>query len=136
MFRKTRGVFRDFSNYRFIWKAIRKNRNTPEWVSNNLRHDWVGRIYTVVSLKEEDMDDTEEMKRLKVLDRLKFTNAYLTTLNLQEIIFPAMEPIEGTLSYLVVYSPILRNFSVAWLLKTIVFLTTLGIIANMIVNRL
>lgn len=90
----------------------------------------------MVSLKEEDMDDTEEMKRLKVLDRLKFTNAYLTTLNLQEIIFPAMEPIEGTLSYLVVYSPILRNFSVAWLLKTIVFLTTLGIIANMIVNRL
>jgi hypothetical protein len=123
--KQTRGVFRDISNYFFIWKVIRKNRDTEGWKVNRLRHDWVGRIYTVVSLKPEDHDDDEAIKRMKVLDLMQYPNIYLSSLGLQEILFPAMQKIDDSLSYLIVYVPFFRHLTQKWILKSIFFLSIL-----------
>lgn len=121
-------IIRDISNYRFILKTIKKNRESVEWKKFNLRADWIGRLYTVVNLPPEvtlSPDAPEEIRPAYVLDQTKGLNEYLTRLNLHEIIIPSLEPIEDADSYLVVYSPYFQKLSVSWFVYRTIFLLIL-----------
>ena len=50
----------DIRNYIFLRKTIKKNIETVEWKKYNLRHDWIGRIYTVVNLTPEVVPDVPD----------------------------------------------------------------------------
>jgi hypothetical protein len=54
-----------------------------------------------------------------VFEEIKGVNDYLTTLNLQEVLTPSLQPIEGTNedSYLVVYYFFFRELSWIWLFR-------------------
>lgn len=119
--KKTKTIFKEVSNFLFIQRTIEKNSETDEWQSFNLRHDIANRIYTVISLREEDMGEMEEMKKLKVLDKMRPINEYMTTLGLQEIVMPSIEEIPDTRSYLVVYVPIFNQLSLSWVLINLIF---------------
>ena len=48
------GVIKDIKNYIFLRKIIKNEMmDSPLWVKNNLRVDWIGRIYTVINLPPE-----------------------------------------------------------------------------------
>lgn len=113
--KKTRRVFSEVKNFFFILKKIDKNKRTERWKQLGLRSDWIGRIYTVINLREEDMGDQEEMKRLKVIDRTAYVNEFLTELGLAEVIVPNIVPIESSRSYLVLYTPYFSQLSYLWL---------------------
>ena len=114
-FKKTRLIYRELKAYFSILKTINQEKNKEEWKEFNLRADWIGRIYTVVSLSQEDEGEMEEVKRFKVIYSIRETNKYLEKLVLHEILRPSIEQIEGTRSYLLVYTPIFNHFSVMWL---------------------
>jgi hypothetical protein len=104
--KKTKLVLREIANYFFILKTIDKYSKGKEWKDYNLRTDMIGRIYTVISLREEDMGDMEEVKNFRVIERLRPMNEFLTKLGLQEVLVPNISEIPNSRSYLVTYTPL------------------------------
>jgi hypothetical protein len=114
-------IYRELKNYLYLRQVIREESskvNSP-WNNFKLRANWYGRIYTVISLREEDMGEEEAVIRWKAMEVMRPINEYLTTLDLQEIIFPSIEAIPETRSFLVVYSPLFKQFTVGWVFTRI-----------------
>lgn len=113
-------IIRDLKNYYDLRKIIKKEaQNSPVWSKNNLRYDWIGRIYTVVNLPPEVTKSPDLPKEAWVgyaLEDSKPINEYLTSLNLQEIIVPEYTQIPDTESVLIVYRPYFRELGWSWVL--------------------
>jgi hypothetical protein len=110
-------IFREIKNYFYLKKVISRESRDPlsQWKRLNLRANWYGRIYTVISLREQDMGEEEVVKNFKAMEMMRPINDYLTSLDLQELVFPSIEPIPNSRSYLIVYSPLFRQLTVMWL---------------------
>ena len=103
---------REINNWFFIKKTIKKEKEKGDkWNMFNLRSNWYGRIYTVISLKEEDLGEEDMMQKLKAMERMRPINEYLESLYFSEIVYPSIEKIPESLSYLIVYSPIFNSFT-------------------------
>ena len=125
MMKRTKLIFRELRNYRFLLKTISKQKRdvTSGWSKSNLRTDWFGRMYTVVSLREEDMGEEEVVRNFKAMQLMKPINEYLASLDLTEIIFPSIEVIPNSQSYLIVYSPLFKETTLLWLFsRSLLFL--------------
>jgi len=96
---------KDLYFYYYIWRFINKNKRSEQWKAYNLRHDWVGRIYTVQSHEYEDALLPEDAKYALVLEKIRHLVDWLQTKNLGEILMPNVKKIEGTYSYLIKFSP-------------------------------
>jgi hypothetical protein len=115
---------REIINYIFIRRTIKKQLKTEQWKSLQLRADWVGRIYTVLNIRKEDVGETDTVKRAKVFELMIPVNTYIKSLDLHEIVFPAIEQISDQ-SYLVVYSPIFKIFTILRTLKYMLYIGAL-----------
>lgn len=126
------GVIKDIRNYFFLRKVIKREMvNSPLWSKNNLRVDWIGRIYTVVNLPPEVTmapDLPKELWPAYLVDQSKGLNEYLTSLNLHEIIIPEFKEIPESTSYLLVYYPYFRYLTGWWIISRTVFWTSAIII--------
>ena len=121
-------IIADLRNYRFLRKTIKTNMITPQWEKFNLRVDWIGRIYTVINLPPEIIhspDSPESIRPAYVLEESRPLNEYLTSLNLGEIIIPEIRPIEGSVSYLLLYNPYFQKLSWKWIFKWIAIILVL-----------
>lgn len=118
-------AIKDIKNYLDLRKIVKKEAlESPIWSKYRLRYDKLCRIYTVINLPPEvtlSPDDPEEIRVAYVVDATRGINQYLTSLNLQEIIFPEFKPIKGTDSYLVVYNPLFRTLSFSWFINRLIF---------------
>lgn len=123
LFSNFRDAVVDVKNYLLLLSIIKKNKNTPEWNSLNLRTDWIGRIYTVINLQKQDFSDTEDIRRLKINKQLAApVYNYLTErLNLVELLTTKLEYIEGTYSYLLYFNPWFRQLSLWYVIKLAIF---------------
>jgi hypothetical protein len=134
--KRTKLIIKELSNYFFLRSVLNKaasESGDSSWSRYNLRKNWYGRIYTIISLREEDMGEEEVVKNWKAMERMRPINDYLQSLGLQEIIFPSIEQIPNSRSYLVVYSPIFIEttvFGIIWrLLLLSVALSTIFMIS-------
>ena len=105
---------KDLYFYWYIWRFIRKNRDTDMWERFNLRHDWVGRIYTVQSYTYEDASLPEDVKFSLVTEKMRPLVDWMQSNNLGEIIMPDIKRIPDTYSYLVKFSPLFHEISFSW----------------------
>jgi hypothetical protein len=125
------GVIRDVNNFFFIKRTCKKESiDSPIWSRNNLRIDWIGRIYTVINLPPEvteSKDLPKEYWPAYMIDQTKGLNEYLTQLNLSEIIIPEYQLLDGTTSYLLVYKPYFRDLSWWWIFSRIFIWTAIFI---------
>lgn len=116
-------VLKEIKLYREYLKVIKKESlDSPNWSRLRLRKDWFGRIYTVFNLPPEvtvSPDFPKYARPAFVFDQIKPINEYLTSLSLQELIAPIMNPIDGTdeESFLVIYSFVFRQISLLWILR-------------------
>jgi hypothetical protein len=109
-----RVAFMELQNLFYVFKIIREHKNTADWKKFGLRHDWIGRIYTVLNpLSPGDDGDSMEVLRIKYAERLKPINLYLDKIGLGLSITIAHETVKDTKSYLIVYSPIF-NYITTW----------------------
>jgi hypothetical protein len=126
------GVIRDIKNYFFLRRIIKREMvNSPLWSKNNLRVDWIGRIYTVVNLPPEVTmapDLPKELWPAYLIDQSKGLNEYLTSLNLHEVIIPEYKEIPDSTSYLLIYYPYFRNLTKWWVISRTIFWTSAIII--------
>jgi len=114
-------AFREVVNFFYIKRTARKNKNTPTWQSFKLRVDWVGRIYTVINLRKEDTGDDDMVKKARLMEQMMPINKYLKTLDLHEIMFPAIEQ-KSDRSFLVVYSPLFDKFTILYFFRILIIL--------------
>lgn len=108
---------KDIYFYFYIWAFIIRNKETEEWNSYSLRHDWIGRMYTVRSVKSEDKALPDDLKRLQVTESIRTLVDYLTQNNLSEILMPSFSKIEGTDSYLIKFVPLFYEIGFWWLVR-------------------
>jgi hypothetical protein len=89
-----------------VWREVKKvaNQNLDLLKENNLRVDWVGRIYTVFNLPD-DVIETPNTREPWLSGQLKLVDDILIQLNLSDIVYPEFSQIEGTNSYLLVLYP-------------------------------
>lgn len=106
---------KDLYFYFYIWRFINKNKKTTQWKDFNLRHDWIGRLYTVQSHGYEDAELPEEARYALVVDKIKPLVDWLQKNNLGEILMPDVKKIDGTYSYLIKFSPLFYEVSFSWL---------------------
>lgn len=119
-------IVREVSNYFYLRRILRKESEKgpdSKWLKLNLRRNWYGRIYTVVSLREEDMGEEEVVRNWKAMEMMRPVNEYLTSLDLQEIIFPSIEQIPNSRSYLIVYSPPFKELTWKWFFTRLIVIT-------------
>jgi hypothetical protein len=133
--KRLKRIYRELQNYVFLQKVLRKETSDPtsEWQTFKLRKNWYGRIYTVISLREEDMGEEDPVRNWKAMEMMRPVNTYLTKLDLQEIIFPSIEQIPDSRSYLVVYSPMFKDLTLGWVLWRLFIITGIIVILNSLI---
>lgn len=114
-------AMREIINFFYIKRVAKKQKNTPEWQSFNLRIDWVGRIYTIINIRKEDVGDEEMVKRSRLFEMMTPINKYFKTLDFQEIVFPAIEK-KSDRSYLIVYSPLFEKFTILYFIRIMIII--------------
>jgi hypothetical protein len=89
-----------------IWREVKKvaDQNIDLLKENNLRVDWIGRIYTVFNLPQEVVE-TPNTKEPWLSAQLKTVDDILLQLNLSDLVYPEFSQIEGTNSYLLILYP-------------------------------
>lgn len=136
--KRARLIFHELKNYFFLLRVLgkesRKTGPDSSWVRYNLRKNRFGRVYTVISLREEEMGEEEMVRNWMAMERMRPINDYLTDIGLHEIIFPSIEPIPDSRSYLVVYSPLFEETTFSWFFWRILFLSGLSFLGFFLKN--
>lgn len=103
---------------RFIKEAIfmfkyRKAANTikPQLEEVGCRVDWLGRIYTVVNIKEEFRSQPDVVQQSIVFQALAKPNEVLLKNGLSDVTYPEIEKIKDSAGYLVIMYPENENFN-------------------------
>jgi len=94
--------FREYRIWRTVKRVALKNPNLLE--ENNLRVDWVGRMYTVINLPDEIIQNPY-LEETYVIQQLREYDKVLITLGLADIIYPEFTKIEGESAYLLILYP-------------------------------
>lgn len=96
-----------------------------ELEENNLRVDWIGRIYTIINLKEEFLKQPEVVQQSYVFQQLGPINKILVKYGLSNDAFPEISKISEE-SYLVVLYPENDDFNLVSFIRNILFAGLVG----------
>ena len=112
-----------------LWYIYRKvaKANEEFLANNNMRVDWIGRIYTVLNMPPEVLASPEIAQEGWVFQQLPKMTKVLMEMGIAEAAFPSMEKIEGTDGFLVVLWPEFDRLSF-WSIIGHTLLTTIIII--------
>ena len=90
-----------------IWWIFRKaaRQNTEKLNENDLRVDWLGRIYGVVNMPEEVVTAAPQVQQAYVLQQINKWGPLTIEMGLADIIYPEIARIPNTNAYLVVMWP-------------------------------
>ena len=96
------------SEIRIWWifrSTARKKDNLQEINNEDLRVDWLGRIYGVINMPEEVVTAAPQVQQAYVLQQINKWGPLTTEMGLSDIIYPEISRIPGTAAYLVVMWP-------------------------------
>ena len=89
-----------------VWYKIRKiaNENKTKLLEKGFRIDWIGRIYTVINLPEEVVNQPISQEGY-VLMQLREHDKLFLDMGISDYVSPEFNPIPETNSFLLVLSP-------------------------------
>lgn len=117
---------RFFGEMRTSWKFYRAARSIEtELEKEGLRVDWIGRIYTVLNLKDEALQQPDLIQQSMIFQELKPVSELLMKYGLSNEAYPSIEKISQK-SYLVVLYPDNDYFTLTRFITNIVFASILG----------
>lgn len=114
---------------RKYYKAVKSIE--AELNAENLRVDWIGRIYGVMEIKEEFANQPEMVQQSIVFQQLSPINELLMKYGLSDLSYPDIRKIQGTNQFLVILYPENDYFNLTSFIRNILFagiMTTLGFI--------
>jgi len=104
----------------FIFQTTTK-RNKKKLEENNLRVDWIGRVYGVVNVPDEVLGAAEEIQQAYVLKQMGQFGGVLNELKLSNVVYPQMQEIQGSGAYLVIFWPVLDRLNLFAILGSIIY---------------
>jgi hypothetical protein len=105
------GFFQEIRIWLLFMNKSKSNRELLE--KNELRVDWIGRVYGVVNVPDEVLGAAEEIQQAYVLKEMGRFGTIMTQLKLSNIVYPQMQEIKGSGAYLVIFWPVLDKLD--WL---------------------
>jgi hypothetical protein len=107
-----------------IWwifrKTAREKLNLEKINAADLRVDWLGRIYGVVNMPEEVVTAAEQVQQAYILQQLNKWGPLTLELGIADIIYPEIERIPGTPSYLVIMWPQYEALGIWYIIGNII----------------
>jgi len=104
----------------FIFQTTTK-RNRKKLEEQDLRVDWIGRVYGVVNIPDEVLGAAEEIQQAFVLKQLGQFGGILNELKLSNVVYPQMQEIKGSGAYLVIFWPVLDRLNVFAIIGSILY---------------
>ena len=93
---------------------------------HTLRVDWIGRIYGVVNLPEEVQTAAGEVQQAYVLQQITKYGDVMLKIGLADVVYPEIEKVPGSTSYLVVLWPVFEDFNLWKILGNIIRTSVIG----------
>lgn len=120
-----------------IWQTAKYYRAVksiqPELEKENLRIDWIGRIYTVITLKDEFVKQPEMVQQSAVFQQLKPLSDILLKHGLSNEAYPEIRKVSPD-SFLIVLYPENEYLTIIDIIKNIIF-TGVLIITGMLLYK-
>jgi hypothetical protein len=115
---------------------MNKSKSNRELLEKNeLRVDWIGRVYGVVNVPDEVLGAAEEIQQAYVLKEMGRFGSVMTELNLSNIVYPQMQEIKGSGAYLVIFWPVLDKLDLLSIILNILG-SSAWLFANYIIIKL
>lgn len=111
-----------------IWWIFRRTAIEKTNMLNKehtLRVDWIGRIYGVINLPEEVQTAAGEVQQAYVLQQVTKYGDVMAKIGLADIVYPEIERVPGSASYLIVLWPVFEDFNLWKILGNIIKTSTL-----------
>lgn len=127
--------FREAWINRKYYKAVKSIE--AELNAENLRVDWIGRIYGVMEIKEEFANQPEMVQQSIVFQQLAPVNDLLMKYGLSDLSYPDISKIPGTNQFLVILYPENDYFNITSFIRNVLFagiLTSFGFAINLLVK--
>lgn len=126
-----------------IWSIFRRTAKDNTELLNTqheLRVDWIGRIYGIINLPEEVQTAANEIQQAYVLQQVTKYGDVMNKLRLSDIVYPELEKIQGSPSYLIVLWPVFEDFNL-WkilgnIIRTSVIVFCLYFLCKLIINNI
>lgn len=120
-----------------VWFTIKYYRAVksiqPELEKEGLRVDWIGRIYTVINLKDDFLNQPEMVQQSFVFQQLKPVSDILLKYGLSNDAYPEIRKINAA-SFLVVLYPENEYLTIIDMLKNLFYTTGLIITGYLLYN--
>jgi acid stress-induced BolA-like protein IbaG/YrbA len=116
--------FREAWINRKYYKAVKSIE--AELNAENLRVDWIGRIYGVMEIKEEFANQPEMVQQSIVFQQLSPINELLMKYGLSDLSYPDIRKIQGTNQFLVILYPENDYFNLTSFIRNVLFAGILG----------
>ena len=99
--------WREFSIDLSIWRKYRKIVRADQELlqQNGMRVDWPGRVYTIINMPEEVVNNQEMIQQGWVIQQLGPLNEILMKLGVNDYAYPEISKVPNSASYLVVMYP-------------------------------
>ncbi len=117
----------------FIFQTTTK-RNRKELEENNLRVDWIGRVYGVVNVPDEVLGAAEEIQQAYVLKQLGQFGKIMDKLKISNVVFPQMQEIQGSGAYLVIFWPVLDRLNIFAIIGSVLYTAFYAFIVYLLVR--
>jgi hypothetical protein len=85
------------------YRAVKKIE--PELYDQGLRVDWIGRVYAVINLEGDELNQPELLQQSLVLQSLSPISEILVKYGLSDVLYPDVRKIDESSSYLVILYP-------------------------------
>lgn len=111
-----------------IWTIFQRTakENIELLNKEELRVDWIGRIYGVINLPEEVQSAAPEIQQSYVLQQVTKYGDVMTKLRLSDVVYPELEKVTGSPSYLIVLWPVFEDFNLWKILGNIIRTSVIG----------
>lgn len=129
-------VIEDIRCWSYVRNAYKETlvQNHLNTFDFELRQDKIGRLYTVINVPDEFFDHPDAVQ-VYIIDKLRQLDEILIKCRLNDLVYPTINQIENTTSYLLVLTPSTESLDIwkflIWLMN--VGLTILGIV---IINKI
>jgi len=119
-------------------KIIKKAKNSPKWQKHKLRVGWIYQIYTVINLKDEYVGEEEQAQKIQVMYQLEPITKYIASLDPLVKDITTLEVVKEpeSKSYIAIYWPLFRYFSVWRTLKWLIIFGVIYYLLNVILTNL
>lgn len=117
------------SEIRIWWifrSACREKANLQKLNDQDLRVDWLGRIYGVINMPEEVVGAAPQVQQAYVLQQINKWGPITTEMGLSDVIYPEIDRITGTNAYLVIMWPQYDALGIWYILGNIIKSTAVG----------